>query len=94
VHEMETCEDLFYSLPNTLRRLCGSVWHRRKPLVALVANLSFRRNIRRARQVCREFLAARQHRICGDRDRPGPGSERSHVPQAACAAPVSSTADA
>ncbi len=94
VHEMETCDHLFYSLANILRRLCGSVWHRRKPLVALVTNLSYRRNLRRARQVCRDFLAARRHRICGDRDRPEPGSERPHVPQAACVAAYSSTADA
>lgn len=58
--EMETCDRTFYSLRRTLRRIWSNVWHRRKPLIALVANLSYRRNLRPAWRACREFLAVRQ----------------------------------
>jgi len=46
LQEMTSCNRNFYSLPRILRRVCSSVWHRRKPLISLVGNLSFRNNIR------------------------------------------------
>jgi hypothetical protein len=32
-------------------------WRRRKPLIALVANLSYRKNLRQSQKNCRDFLA-------------------------------------
>ena len=90
--EMETCDQTFYSLRNTLRRVWGSLWHRRQPLIALVANLSYRGNLRQSRKNCRDFLAARRH-VAGDDRRPGLSSERPRVPYAACATPLSGMVD-
>ncbi|GEM_PF-136493 len=70
--EMETCDQTFYSLKNTLRRVWGNLWHRRKPLIALVANLSYRRNLPQSRKNCRAFVLSPA--------RPGTGS-------VVCAAP-------
>jgi radical SAM superfamily enzyme YgiQ (UPF0313 family) len=56
VREMQTCDATFYSPWNILRRVWGSFWRQRQPLVALASNLSYRSNLRRSRQVCREFL--------------------------------------
>jgi radical SAM superfamily enzyme YgiQ (UPF0313 family) len=44
VREMIDCNAAFYSLPRILRRVWRSVWHRRKPLISLIGNLSYRRN--------------------------------------------------
>jgi len=46
LREMKSCNRTFYSLPRILGRVAQNVWHRRKPLISLVANLSFRNNIR------------------------------------------------
>ena len=46
IGEMLSCGRNFYSLPRLLRRVWSSVWHRRQPLISLVGNLSYRRNIR------------------------------------------------
>jgi radical SAM superfamily enzyme YgiQ (UPF0313 family) len=59
VGEMETCDGTFYSVGNILRRVWSSLWRGRKPLIALVANLSYRRNLSFGRQACREFLSSR-----------------------------------
>ncbi len=46
IQEMISCHREFYSVPHILRRLCSNVWQRRAPLISLVANLSYRSNIR------------------------------------------------
>jgi len=46
IKEMISCNRSFYSMPHILRRACSSLWHRRGPLISLVANLSYRSNIR------------------------------------------------
>jgi radical SAM superfamily enzyme YgiQ (UPF0313 family) len=46
IHEMLSCNQSFYSLPRILRRVWSNLWHRRQPLISLVGNLSYRRNIR------------------------------------------------
>ena len=56
LREMETCDGTFYSLQHILRRVWGSFWQGRKPLMMLASNLSYRNNIRLSRQTCREFL--------------------------------------
>ncbi len=71
--EMETCDQTFYSLRNILRRAWGSLWHRRKPLIALVANLSYRSNLRQSGKNCRDFLLSRTQ--------PGAGATVSSIPE-------------
>lgn len=44
VQEMITCNRTFYSLPRILARISRNLWHRRQPLINLIANLSYRRN--------------------------------------------------
>jgi radical SAM superfamily enzyme YgiQ (UPF0313 family) len=58
VKEMETCDGTFYSVRPVLRRLWHSVRHWRRPLIALVANLSYRSNINRSRADCAAFVAS------------------------------------
>jgi radical SAM superfamily enzyme YgiQ (UPF0313 family) len=59
IREMETCDGTFYSRRNILRRMWGSFWGRRQPLITLAGNLSCRSNFRLSRQACREFLLSR-----------------------------------
>jgi len=46
IEEMISCDRDFYSMPRILNRLLGNLWHRRQPLISLVGNLSYRRNLR------------------------------------------------
>ena len=46
IQEMISCNRDFYSMPRILRRLCSNLWQRRRPLISLVSNLSFRNNLR------------------------------------------------
>jgi radical SAM superfamily enzyme YgiQ (UPF0313 family) len=46
IQEMISCSRNFYSMPRILRRVCSNLWQRRKPLINLVGNLSYRGNIR------------------------------------------------
>ena len=46
VEEMNGCDRKFYSLWRIFRRVANSVLRRRQPIVALVSNLSYRRNAR------------------------------------------------
>jgi hypothetical protein len=46
IQEMISCNRDFYSMPRILRRVCSSLWQRRRPLISLVSNLSFRNNLR------------------------------------------------
>ena len=47
IAEMIACYRKFYSVPRILYRVWRSAWHRRKPLISLVGNLSYRHNFRR-----------------------------------------------
>jgi radical SAM superfamily enzyme YgiQ (UPF0313 family) len=58
LQEMETCDGIFYSMRNVVRRVGGSVMRRRRPLTTLVSNLSYRGNLNRSRKSGREFLRA------------------------------------
>ena len=60
VEEMISCGRTFYSLPRLLRRIGRSLWHRRQPLITLVGNLSYRRNILVDRRAYAQF--EQQHR--------------------------------
>ncbi|MDH4239644.1 MAG: B12-binding domain-containing radical SAM protein [Phycisphaerae bacterium] len=46
IEEMISCERDFYSMPRILNRVLGNLWHRRQPLISLVGNLSYRKNLR------------------------------------------------
>ena len=43
--EMLSCDRTFYSMPRILRRVWGNLWGRRQPLISLVGNLSYRKNV-------------------------------------------------
>jgi radical SAM superfamily enzyme YgiQ (UPF0313 family) len=58
VKEMETCDGTFYSVRPILRRVWRSVRHWRRPLIALVANLSYRSNINLSRAGCSAFMTS------------------------------------
>ena len=45
IQEMNLCHRAFYSMPKILYRMTRNFWHRRKPLVTLVGNLSCWSNI-------------------------------------------------
>jgi hypothetical protein len=46
IQEMISCNRDFYSMPRILCRVCSSLWQRRRPLISLVSNLSYRNNLR------------------------------------------------
>jgi len=83
--EMDSCNRDFYSLSRILRRVWNNLWRGREPLVTLVANLSFRNNLRLERKVYREFDLSRSdgkpETCCRERSLApaggrGPGKER------------------
>ena len=90
--EMEACDRSFYSFGSILRRVGGNLLHCRRPLIALVANLSYRGNLRESRRSCRAFVAA-QGRSTGGGDQRALCAEPLRVPLAACATPQPTLAD-
>jgi radical SAM superfamily enzyme YgiQ (UPF0313 family) len=46
IKEMILCDRDFYSMSHILQRGWSNLWQRRQPLISLVGNLSYRRNIR------------------------------------------------
>lgn len=42
-------------MPRILRRVWTNLWQRRKPLISLVGNLSYRRNVRLNRKAYADF---------------------------------------
>jgi len=55
IEEMLSCERNFYSMRRIVRRLWTTLWQRRKPLISLVSNLSYRSNVRLNRKAYAEF---------------------------------------
>jgi len=58
--EMEFCSAAFYSVPRILRRVWGSFWGRRSPIISLVSNLSYRNNAALDLRTHREFGLSRE----------------------------------
>ena len=58
VEEMQTCEGTFYSRGGILRRVWRSLCHWRRPIVSLIANLSYRSNINMSRADYSAFTAS------------------------------------
>ncbi len=46
IQETLSCNRRFYSIPRVLGRVANSIWCRRQPFISLVANLSYRSNIK------------------------------------------------
>jgi len=49
-------------MPRILRRMWSTLWQRRKPLIGLVGNLSYRANIRVNRKAYADFKRHRSDR--------------------------------
>jgi radical SAM superfamily enzyme YgiQ (UPF0313 family) len=62
IEEMNACNRRFYSMPRILRRVWSNVWHRRKPLLTLVGNLSYRSNSRLDRKAYADYRRQHGHR--------------------------------
>jgi radical SAM superfamily enzyme YgiQ (UPF0313 family) len=62
IDEMISCDRDFYSMPRIVRRLWGNLWQRRKPLINLVGNFSYRNNIRLNRRAYADFKRQRGNR--------------------------------
>ena len=57
IGEMISCDRAFYSMLRILRRVWSSLWHRRKPLISLAGNFSYRNNLRLNRKAYRDFVS-------------------------------------
>jgi radical SAM superfamily enzyme YgiQ (UPF0313 family) len=55
IQEMVSCSETFYSVPGIFRRVLSSFWQRRKPLICLAGNLSYRGNLRRDAEAYARF---------------------------------------
>ena len=67
LQENISCNRIFYSMPRILRRVCSNVWQRRKPLISLVGNLSYRGNSRMDYKAYADFKRQQGHRYdCPD----------------------------
>jgi len=62
IQEMISCNRNFYSLPRILLRVCSSLRQRRKPLISVLSNLSYRRNSRMDRTAYANFTRQWGHR--------------------------------
>jgi hypothetical protein len=60
----------------------------------LVANLSYRSNLRQSRENCRDFVAMQPRPVTADLHRVDPRSKTPRIPQPARVTPQSSMADA
>ena len=62
MEEMISCNRRFYSMPRILRRVWGNLWRRRRPLVTLVGNFSYRDNSELDCTVYVDFKRQQGHR--------------------------------
>jgi len=63
IEEMISCDRDFYSMPRILRRVWSSLWQRRKPLISLVGNFSYRNNLRLNRKAYADFKSYVKARV-------------------------------
>ena len=59
LREMDSCNRIFYSLPRVVRRVWGNFWRRRRPIITLMSNCSYRGNLRLDRKAYRGFDLSR-----------------------------------
>ena len=62
--EMNSCDQTFYSVWRILRRVAGSLLRRRRPILALVSNLSYRSNTRLAHRAFNELDVVSRRGTC------------------------------
>jgi len=55
LREMDSCNRVFYSPLRVVRRVWGNFWRRRRPIITLISNCSYRGNLRLDRKAYREF---------------------------------------
>jgi radical SAM superfamily enzyme YgiQ (UPF0313 family) len=58
IEEMLSCDRDFYSMPRIVHRVWSNLWQRRKPLISLVGNLSYRSNLRLNRKAYADFKSS------------------------------------
>ena len=63
IGEMTSCDRDFYSMQRILRRVWSSLWHRRRPLISLVGNFSYRSNFRLSRKAYADFKSYVKTRV-------------------------------
>ncbi len=61
LEEMKSCERRFYSRWQVFRRVAGNVLKRRRPILSLVTNLSYRRNARLSQQMYGQIPLTQGH---------------------------------
>lgn len=62
IAEMEDCNERFYSIGNMLGRIWGNLWRWRRPLLTVVANFSYRNNLRLDSKAYADFRIEHAHR--------------------------------
>ncbi|MHC4934214.1 MAG: B12-binding domain-containing radical SAM protein [Planctomycetota bacterium] len=70
IDEMVRCNRQFYSVRNILGRIWGSLWRWRSPFLTLVANFSYRRNLRLDCRAYADFGRAHAHRYAQGKTAP------------------------
>ncbi len=63
IKEKTLCNRDFYSMPNILRRVWGNFLHRRMPLVTLVGNLTYSRNLKQVDKKYENFRLYRRTNV-------------------------------
>jgi len=59
IGEMVSCDRRFYALPRIAMRIWSALWGGRQPLISLVANISYRNNLRVSSRAYEIFLRGR-----------------------------------
>ncbi len=62
IDEMLCCGQQFYSVPNIMSRIWGNLWRWRKPFITVVANFSYRSNLRLDRKAYADFRREHAHK--------------------------------
>ncbi len=62
IEEMLRCNEQFYSVGNVMGRIWGNLWRWRGPFITVVANFSYRSNIRLDREAYANFRCENAHR--------------------------------
>jgi radical SAM superfamily enzyme YgiQ (UPF0313 family) len=62
IDEMMRCGQRFYSMANTLGRIWGNLWRWRNPFITVVANFSYRGNLRLDSNAYADFRREHAHR--------------------------------
>ncbi len=66
IDEMLSCDRAFYSTPQIMRRVWRSTWQRRRPLITLLGNLSYRKNLQLNCAAYADFVREQgaRHGVC------------------------------